>query len=80
MVDKGGAGLGNRLAPPRFVLFLVLLVAGVFGYRQFHEISGFADALAMGFDLAALVFLLSLLPLLRDADVATIGGNGGDHR
>lgn len=72
MTDKGGAGLGNRLAPPRFVLFLVLLVAGVFGYRQFDSTIGFADALVMSFDLAALVFLLSLIPLLRDADVGTI--------
>lgn len=68
----GGAGLGNRLAPPRFVLFLMLLVAGFCGFWQLAGASGPVDAAAMGFDLAALIFLVSLVPLLRDADVATI--------
>ncbi len=69
---SGGAGLGNRLAPPRFVLFLVVLVAGFFGYQLLPGKQGLADAVAMSFDLAALVFLLSIVPLLRDVDVATI--------
>lgn len=67
-----GAGLGNRLAPPRFVGFLVLLVAGFFGARQLPGVPDAIDAAAMGFDLAALVFLLSLVPLLRDANVSAI--------
>lgn len=67
-----GASLGNRLAPPRFVLFLMLLVAGFFVARMLPGITGAIDAAAMGFDLAALVFLLSLVPLLRDANVAVI--------
>ena len=67
-----GAGLGNRLAPPRFVGFLVLLVAGFFGARHLPGVTGAIDAAAMGFDLAALVFLLSLVPLLRDANVPAI--------
>ncbi len=64
--------MGNRLAPPRFVLFLALLVAGFLGYWQASGTGDLADAVAMSFDLAALVFLLSLVPLLRDTDVATI--------
>jgi uncharacterized membrane protein len=71
-MDNGGAGLGNRLAPPRFVLFLVLLVAGFFGHWAYAGDQKFADAVAMSFDLAAMVFLLSLIPLVRDADVRTI--------
>ncbi len=67
MVD-GGVGLGNRLAPPRFVLFLMLLVAGFFGYWQWAGAQGVAEAAAMGFDLAAFVFLLSIIPLLRAND------------
>lgn len=66
----GGVGLGNRLAPPRFVLFLVLLVAGFVGYRQFGGAKSLTDAAAMGFDLAATIFLLSIIPLLRADDAS----------
>lgn len=69
---KGGAGLGNRLAPPRFVVFLALQVAGFFGYQALGGVQDFADAVTMSFDLAATVFLLSLIPLVRDGDIATI--------
>jgi uncharacterized membrane protein len=68
--------IGQRLAPPRFVLFLALLIAGT-GVRA--AMTGwaagwahFADALAVGFDFAALGFLLSLYPLLKTCDVATM--------
>ncbi len=64
------AGLGNRLAPPRFVLFLVLLVAGFFGYWQWAGTGSVTEAAAMGFDLAAFVFLLSIIPLLRADDAS----------
>ncbi|MCX7284188.1 MAG: DUF1345 domain-containing protein [Novosphingobium sp.] len=67
-----GGGLGNRVAPPRFVLFLVLLLAGFIGFRQLPGSAGLADAAAMGFDLAAAVFLLSLVPLMRNSSTATI--------
>lgn len=68
-MKRGGVTLGNRLAPPRFVLFLVLLLAAFFGYWQIPGANRTADAAALSFDLAAAVFLLSLLPLLRDSDV-----------
>lgn len=64
--------LGNRLAPPRFVLFLVLLVAGFFGFWQFSNVAGIADAAALGFDLAAAVFLMSVVPLLRESSAETM--------
>ncbi len=60
---NGGWHLGNRIAPPRFLLFVTLEVLGtlagvvLLGWR--------AGAMA-GFDLAALVFLLSATPLLDD--------------
>ncbi|MFY7836567.1 MAG: DUF1345 domain-containing protein [Novosphingobium sp.] len=69
---RGGSGLGNRLAPPRFILFLTLLVAGFIGYWQLPGAESLADAAAMSFDLAAAVFLASMLPLLRDADTGSI--------
>nr|WP_230487717.1 DUF1345 domain-containing protein [Novosphingobium sp. ES2-1] len=68
-MSRDGVMLGNRLAPPRFVLFLVLLLAAFCGYLQIPGAKQIADAAALSFDLAAGVFLLSLLPLLRDSDV-----------
>lgn len=76
---RGGATLGNRLAPPRFVLFLVLLVAGFFGFRHFASMHSTMDAAVMGFDFAALIFLLSLIPLLRDARVADLRRHAADN-
>ncbi|MCW1382173.1 DUF1345 domain-containing protein [Novosphingobium sp. KCTC 2891] len=64
--------LGEKIAPPRFILFLVLLVAGFFGWRALTGAQGFADPLAMGFDFAAIAFLVSLWPLLRDCDIETM--------
>jgi uncharacterized membrane protein len=55
--------IGNRLAPPRFILFFVLLIAGV-GMALFFLPRG--KAVMVGFDLAAAAFLLSCLPLFRD--------------
>ena len=55
--------IGNRLAPPRFILFFLLLIAGV-GTALFFLPRG--KAVMVGFDLAAAAFLLSCLPLLRD--------------
>ena len=57
--------LGNRIAPPRFVLFVaVLLGAGAVAYRFDGGLLG--DALVVGFDLAALVFIVSLWPIMRN--------------
>ncbi len=64
--------LGQRIAPPRFILFLVLLATGALGWRGFAGAQGWAEPLAMGFDFAAIAFLVSLWPLLRDCDVATM--------
>jgi uncharacterized membrane protein len=63
--------LGRRLAPPRFLLFLALLAAGFFAHRALFHPRYWTDSLAMAFDLAAAVFLASLVPLLRErgADV-----------
>ena len=58
--------LGNRIAPPRFIVFLVLLPLGYFGYSALFPAQGWGDAAAMGFDFAAAVFIASLYPLLND--------------
>lgn len=64
--------IGRRLAPPRFLLFLVLLVAGFFAYPMLVASSGWAESAALAFDLAATVFLLSLIPLLKECGGAVI--------
>jgi uncharacterized membrane protein len=60
--------IGNRLAPARFVLFLALLPAGFFAYRALVPTTHWEDAAAITFDAAALLFLVSLLPLVRYSD------------
>ena len=64
--------LGNRIAPPRFLLFLVLLPLALFAYRAALDTAEWLDPLAMAFDFAAAMFLLSLLPLLRDSEAVDI--------
>src|SRR3546814_4737930 len=58
--------IGNRIAPPHFLLFLVMLAVGyVAGLAMLPR----AQALMVAFDLAALVFLLLCIPLFhREAD------------
>lgn len=67
-----GRSFGQRFAPPRFVLFLALLVAGSATRGWLTGFADPADALVVGFDFAVAGFLLSLLPLLRECDMATM--------
>ena len=64
------AGIGNRVAPLRFIGFVVLLVIGDLGWQHFSPQASWQDSLAMGFNAAAMVFLASLVPLLRDSSAA----------
>ena len=60
MSDK--RGIGNWFAPPRFIAFaVILLAAGALAVSQF----GWRTGVMLGFDAAALVFMLSCLPMLR---------------
>ena len=73
--------IGNRLAPARFLLFLALLPAGFFAYRALVPAPHWGDAAAMAFDAAALVFLVSLIPLLvgdSDAEAMRAHSAGND--
>ena len=55
-------GLGNNIAPPRFIAFIVIfVVAAAFSWSSL----GPARAFMTGFDIAAAVFLLSVTPFLR---------------
>lgn len=69
---KAKARFGQWLAPPRFVAFMVLLPLSYLGYRGLTPAADWKDALSMAFDLAAAVFLASLVPLLSDSDANTL--------
>ncbi|WP_136162374.1 DUF1345 domain-containing protein [Sphingomonas flavalba] len=65
--QRKSSGIGSTIAPPRFIAFLLVLAAAV-GLAIDHMPPG--HALMAGFDIAAVLFLLSLAPLLgnRSAD------------
>jgi uncharacterized membrane protein len=61
--------LGKRIAPPRFLLFCVVLIAAAV---PAIPALGWALGGMAAFDLAGGVFLLACLPLLRNADAAAM--------
>jgi uncharacterized membrane protein len=76
------SGIGNRLAPARFLAFLALLPAFFFAYRAaFGTPPHWGDAAAMAFNAAALLFLASLVPLIArpsDAEAMRAHAAGND--
>jgi uncharacterized membrane protein len=54
-------GLGNRIAPPRFIAFGLLMAVGI---PLAVSLLGWRQGVMLGFDIAALVFLASCVPLL----------------
>ena len=70
--SKAGATLGNRIAPARFLMFTALLAGGYAACRVLLPGDDWRDCAAMAFDGAAAVFLLSLIPLLRDSTAEAI--------
>lgn len=61
--------LGNRIAPPRFLLFGVLLLASAV---PGIALLGWSVGWMAAFDLAASVFLIACVPLLRNADARSM--------
>ncbi len=59
-------GIGNRLAPARFLGFICGLLAAFAALHWGGLSDNWQDAAAMAFDIAAAGFLFSLVPLLRD--------------
>lgn len=80
MAGAVAVSLGNRIAPARFLAFLALLVGGYLALRLGLPGDDWRDAAALAFDGAALVFLLSLIPLLRDgsAEAMRLHAAGND--
>jgi len=64
--------LGRKIAPPRFLAFLVLLPLATLAHHALLGQDNWPQSLVAGFDLAALVFILSLLPVLRERGAAAI--------
>jgi len=54
-------GLGHKFAPPRFLAFIALSLAGSATAGHW---AGWSRAVLIGFDAGAIVFLLSIAPLL----------------
>lgn len=71
--------IGNRLMPARFLLFLALMVAAFVALRQGGWARQWADGVAMAFDVAAVVFVLSLIPLLRGSDEASMRKHSAEN-
>ncbi|MCC6829457.1 MAG: DUF1345 domain-containing protein [Novosphingobium sp.] len=65
-------GLGNRLAPPRFLMFVALLPLTFIAHRLLVAGADWREGVVIAFDLAAFCFLASLVPLLRDSRIADI--------
>jgi uncharacterized membrane protein len=65
-----GRGIGNVIAPPRFLAFLLILLIGTpVAAAALH---GWAVGAMAGFDAAALVFLFSCFPLLSTREARVI--------
>ena len=62
---NGGWHLGRRVAPPRFLMFAGLMIAGTAAATAVFGIAT-GRSLLIGFDVASAAFLLSLWPLLDD--------------
>lgn len=69
--------IGNRLAPPHFILFAVVgvLAVGV-AWLAMQE---WRRAIMIGFDVAALLFLVSLAPLLRVREGSAIRAHAREN-
>jgi uncharacterized membrane protein len=69
--------IGNRIAPPRFMAFLAILIIG-FPIAS-KAIGGWALGAMAAFDLSAALFLILCLPLLRTRHAETIRGHAKDN-
>ncbi|MBA2935267.1 DUF1345 domain-containing protein [Sphingomonas sp. CGMCC 1.13654] len=54
--------LGRRIAPPRFIAFVLILIAGL---PILQPLLGWRQGTMAAFDIAAVIFLVSIWPLLK---------------
>ena len=62
-------GIGKRIAPPRFALFVLLFVAGL---AVLIPTAGLGRGTMLAFDIAATAFLASLVTLFRHGDAGNM--------
>ena len=72
------AGLGTRLVPLHFLLFVAVMVGAAGGWKLVEH-DTWSDALVIGFNLAVLAFTLSLWPLTRDHTAAQMRRHAADN-
>ncbi len=77
MAGKPARTIGNRLAPARFIVFVLLLATGIPAAGLL--LNDWLIGIMIGFDGAASVFLLSCLPLIGVGDAATIRDHARDN-
>lgn len=65
-------GIGNRLAPARFLMFLAIFAVVSGGTLFVNDGAQWKDCVVIGFDVAAVCFLLSLWPVTRTKHVDQI--------
>ena len=65
-------GIGSRIAPARFLGFLAVFAGTYAALRWGLGWSDWREIVAMAFDAAALAFLASLIPLMRDRSAETM--------
>ena len=78
-MTKAAAKLASRLLPPRFMVFLILFAGLAGALCWLRPAFGWREAVALGFDGAALVFLVSLWPLARDQTPAAIRRHAAEN-
>jgi uncharacterized membrane protein len=76
MAAGGMAKMGNRLAPARFILFVLLLIAVSIGAGLATD---WLHGIMIGFDVAAFVFLASCAPLLSDVTAAVMRKHAAEN-
>lgn len=69
-------GIGKRIAPPRFALFALLLAGGLGGLIPWL---GAGRGTMAAFDIAAAVFLASLVPLFRHGEAERMRRTARDN-
>jgi uncharacterized membrane protein len=62
--------IGNKIAPPRFLVFMAVLIAG--GLIAGELLHSWSLGAMAGFDIAAFVFLASCIPLLSTQEATVI--------
>lgn len=67
--DRARWRLGNHVAPPRFILFCVMFAIGLI---VAIPSLGPGRGVMAAFDVASALFLISIVPLLRNADAETM--------